>query len=300
MDPEFRDNRRRQRAIIAVGVILALVAGGAAFYLVNQAQQQAAQSGQEKAVVVVAVRAIPARQAIVAEDVTIREVPLDDTNAAGVTTDVQEVIGRIPAVSILQGQLVTSNMLASSSEGGQFSILGPDESVSPDSEAWRAVSLTVSDDLAVGGLLKAGQTVDVFVTAIVTVPTELVESGKYMTDRSTKITYQNVLILAREGAFYIIRASLPVAEEISHLQAVGSATFSMALRPDTDLRPVDASKLGETTNRIIEKYGLPIPETYPSGFGPAVTPAPTASPSASPSPSPSPSDRAGPIGGVIG
>ena len=217
--------------------------------------------GTQKAAVVVAIRAIPARQAIVAEDVTVREVPLDDTNAAGVATDVQQVIGRIPAVSILQGQLVTTNMLASSSEGGQFSILGPDESVSPDSEAWRAVSLTVSDDLAVGGLLKAGQTVDVFVTAIVTVPTDLVESGKYMTDRSTKITYQNVLILAREGAFYIIRASLPVAEEISHLQAVGSATFSMALRPDTDLRPVDASGLGETTNRIIEKYGLPIPET---------------------------------------
>lgn len=292
MDPEFRENRRRQRAIIAVGVVLALVAGGAAFYLVNQAQQQAAQSGTEKAAVVVAIRAIPARQAIVAEDVTIREVPLDDTNAVGVATDVQQVIGRIPAVTILQGQLVTTNMLASSSEGGQFSILGPDETVSPDSEAWRAVSLTVSDDLAVGGLLKAGQTVDVFVTAIVTVPTDLAESGKYMTDRSTKITYQNVLILAREGPFYIIRATLPVAEEISHLMAVGSATFSMALRPDTDLRPVDAASLGETTNKIIEKYGLPIPVPYPAGFGPVVTPAPTEtplpSPSASPSTSPAP------------
>ncbi len=286
MDPEFRDNRRRQRAIIAVGVVLALVAGGAAFYLVNQAQQQAAQSGQDKVAVVVAIRAIPARQVIVAEDVTVREVPLDDTNAAGIATDVQQVIGRIPAVTILQGQLVTTNVLASSSEGGQFSILGPDESVGPDSEAWRAISLTVSDDLAVGGLLKAGQTVDVFVTAVVTVPTELAESGTYMTDRSTKITYQNVLILAREGAFYIIRASLPVAEEIAHLQAVGSATFSMALRPDTDLRPVDATALGETTNRIIEKYGLPIPEPYPAGFGPVATPAPTPSPSPSPSPSP--------------
>jgi Flp pilus assembly protein CpaB len=274
--------------------VLALVAGGAAFYLVNQAQQQAAQSGAQKVAVVVAVRAIPARQAIVAEDVTLREVPLDDTNAAGVATDVQQVIGRIPAVTILQGQLVTTNMLASSSEGGQFSILGPDESVGPDSEAWRAVSLTVSDDLAVGGLLESGQTVDVFVTAIVSVPESLAESGRYMTERSTKITYQNVLILAREGPFYIIRATLPVAEEISHLMAVGSATFSMALRPDTDLRPVDASTLGETTNRIIEKYGLPIPEPYPAGFGPVVTPAPTESPLPSPSASPAASGSPSP------
>lgn len=289
MDPEFREGRRRQRAIIAVGVILALVAGGAAFYLMNQAQQQAAQAGTQKVLAVVAIRAIPARQAIVAEDVTTREVPLDDTNAAGVATEVGQVIGRIPAVTILQGQLVTTNMLASSDEGGQFSILGPDESVGPDSEAFRAVSLTASDDAAVGGLLKAGQTVDIFVTTVVNVPTALVEGGKYYTDRSTKITYQNVLILAREGSFYIIRATLPVAEEIAHLQAVGSATFSMVLRPDTDLRPVDASTLGETTNLIIKKYGLPIPETFPAGAGPVATPAPSPSPLPSSSSSPTPS-----------
>lgn len=289
MDPEFREGRRRQRVIIAVGVILALVAGAAAFYLMTQAQQQAAQSSTERVAVVVAVRAIPARQAIVPEDVTLRDVPIDDTNATGITTDVQQVIGRIPAVTILQGQLVTTNMLASSSEGGQFSILGPDESVTPESEAWRAISMTVPDDLAVGGLLEAGQTVDIFVTAVVNVPADLASEGQYITDRSTKITYQNVLILAREDAFYIIRASLAVAEEIAHLQAVGSATFSMALRPDVDLREVDATALGETTSKIIEKYGLPIPESYPAGNGPPPTAAPSPTPSPGPSPSPSPS-----------
>ncbi len=286
MDPEFREGKRQQKVIIAIGVILALVAGGAAFYLMTRAQEQAALAGQDKAAVVVAVRAIPARQAIVAGDVTVREVPLDATNAAGVATDVNQVIGRIPAVTVLQGQLVTTNMLASSSEGGRFSILGPDETVGPDSEAWRAISLTVPDDLAVGGLLEAGQTVDIFVTTVVNVPAELATEGKYVTDRSTKVTYQNVLILAREDAFYIIRATLPIAEEIAHLQAVGSATFSMALRPDVDQRPVDAATLGETTNQIIEKYGLPIPETYPAGAGPAPTPTPTETPTPSPSPSP--------------
>ncbi len=40
----------------------------------------------------------------------------------------------------------------------QFSILQPDETVAPDSEAWRAVSITVSDDRAVGGMLAAGMT----------------------------------------------------------------------------------------------------------------------------------------------
>src|SRR6185295_1827741 len=137
MDTEFRDDRRRGRIIIGLGLILAVVAGGAAFYLVNQANQQAGQGDLQKVPIVVAVRAIPARQAIVAEDVAVREVPLDATNENGVVTDPTQVIGRIPAVTILQNQPVTQNMLASSQAGDEFSILGPDESVGPDSAAWR-------------------------------------------------------------------------------------------------------------------------------------------------------------------
>jgi Flp pilus assembly protein CpaB len=290
MDTEFRDDRRRGRIIIALGLILAVVAGGAAFYLVNQANQAAGQGELHKISLVVAVREIPARQAIVAEDVAVRDVPVDPTNENGIVTDVNAVIGRIPAVTILQNQPVTANLLASSQAGDEFSILGPNESVTPDSEAWRAVSITVPDDLAVGGVIKAGQTVDIFVTTAVTVPPDIAEAGRFMTDRSTKIVYQNVLILARKAQFYIIKAPIAIAEEIAHLQVIGTATMSMALRPDVDQRPVNATALGETTNRIIQKYGLPIPETYPRGNGPiatlppipAATPFPSATPSAAP------------------
>src|SRR5690242_10942016 len=73
MDMEFRDDRRRGRIIIALGLVLAIVAGGAAFYLVNQANQQAGQKDLQKVSVVVALHEIPARQAIVAEDVAVRE-----------------------------------------------------------------------------------------------------------------------------------------------------------------------------------------------------------------------------------
>jgi Flp pilus assembly protein CpaB len=292
MDQEFRDDRHRGRIVIVLGVILAVVAGAAAFFLINQAQQQAGQAAAEKVPAVVAIQVIPARQAITEADVELREVPLDPTNANGVIADVSQVVGRIPAVSILQGQLITTNMLASSDEGGEFSILGPDETVSPDSEAWRAISMTVADDLAVGGLLKAGQSVDVFVTVVVGVPQDLAAEGKYISERSTKITYQDMVLLAREGAFYVVRASLPVAEEIAHLQATGNATFSLVLRPDEDTRQADASGLGETTNKIIQKYGLPIPEAYPAGNGPIPTPVPTPVPT--PSPEASPAQSASP------
>lgn len=286
MDLEFHDSGRRSKIIIAIGVVLAIVAGGAAFYLINQATQKAGTGDLQKVAVVVAVRAVPARQAIVGEDVEIREVPLDPTNANGVITNPLDAIGRLPAVTILQGQLVTQNMLTSSQAGDEFSILGPGESVGPDSEAWRAVSITVSDDLAVGGVLKAGQTVDVFVTAVINVPPDIAAAGRYTTDRSTKVVYQNVLILARREAFYIIKAPIAMAEELAHLQAVGSATMSMVLRPDIDQRIVDATNLGETTNRIIQKYGLPIPETYPRGNQPLPSQPPLASPTPVPTPSP--------------
>jgi Flp pilus assembly protein CpaB len=289
MDQEFRDDGRRSKIIIAIGVVLALVAGGAAFFLINQATQKAGQGDLQKVAVVVAARAVPARQAIVAEDLEIREVPLDATNANGVFTLATDVVGRLPAVTILQGQLVTQNMLASSEAGSEFSILAPGETIGPDSEDWRAVSITVSSDLAVGGILKAGQTVDVFITAVVNVPEDIAAEGRYVTDRSTKIIYQNVLILARSDAFYIIKAPIAMAEELIHLQAVGTATMSMVLRPDIDQRPVDAGPLGETTNRIIQKYGLPLPENYPSSGRPLPSQPPLSSPTPFPSPTPPPS-----------
>lgn len=300
MELEFRDDRRRGRIVMALGLILAIIAGGAAYYAVNQAQLQSGQGDLQRVPAVVATTLIPARQAITDEQVEIRQIPIDDTNLNGVVTDVEDVIGRIPAVTILQGQLVTTNMLASSAENSQFSILGPGETVTPESEHWRAVGITVPDDLAVGGLLDAGQTVDVFVTTVVTVPPEVIATGQFYSDRSTKVTYQNMVILARREAFYVLRASLAVAEEIVHLQASGTAMFSMALRPAVDQRVVDVRGLGETTNRIIATYGLPIPEPIgrsgPTGARPLPTPRPTpdATPVPSGSPSPAPSASAAP------
>lgn len=287
MEIDYRDNGgRRGKYIVVIGLVLALAAGGGAFYVINQAQQQARETSQPLTQAVVAVAVIPAHQPIRTSDVAISEVALAPANAGGIATDLQQVLGRVPAVTILQGQIVTTNMLASTTEGGKFSILRPEETIAPDSEAWRAVSITVPDDLAVGGLLLVGQTVDVFVTTVVNVPPPLAQTGRYISERSTKVTYQDALILARSEAFYVIRVSLSVAEEIVHLQASG-ATFSLALRPDADTRLANAAGLGETTNRIIDKYGLPIPEPITPG-GSSPLPAPTATPALSTSPSAAP------------
>jgi Flp pilus assembly protein CpaB len=296
MEMEYKDPSRRGKFLVVIGIVLALAAGGAAFFLINQAQQQAGQGALQKVAVVVAARTIPARKVIETDDVVVREIPIDPTNAQGIVSTPDKVIGRVPAVTVLEGQMVSTNLLASSAEGGQFTILGPDETVAPESVPWRAVSMTVPDDRAVGGLLLPNQTVDVFATATVNVLTtgDTVGEEGYYTDKSTKITYQGMVILAKSGTFYVLKVPLDVAEEISHLQASGTATFSMALRPDIDTRLVDATALGTTTNRMIERYGLPIPVLYPPADGPIRTPPPTPVPSASPSAGPSAAPSASP------
>ena len=292
MEMEYRDPSKRGRWIVVIGVVLALAAGGAAFYVINQAQQQAGQGGLQKVTVVVATRPIPARKPVEADDLTTREIPIDDTNAPAIAVSKPaDVVGRVLAVTVFQGQMITQNMLASAATGGQFSILEPGETVGPDSEAWRAVSMTVPDERAVGGLLTAGMTVDVFLSVQVNVPADLMTQGKYYTDKSTKITYQNMVILAKSGSLYVMRATLAQSEEISHLVATGSAQFSMVMRPESDVRFADASKLGETTNSIIQRYGVLVPQNFPPGNGPIPSAAPTPAPSppAAPSGSPAPS-----------
>ena len=228
MEMEFNDGRGRGRFVIVMGLILAVVAGGAAFFLISQAQQQAAQSGATEPIVV-ATKQIPARKPIEASDVAVRDVPVDPTNAQGVFSDPTKVIGLVPGVAILEGQPVYANFLASQAQGGQFSILQPGETIAPDSEAWRAVSLTVPDDRAVGGLVRPGDTVDVFVTATVSVPDDISALGRMYTDKSTKITYQDLVVLAKANTFYVMKVPAAIAEEISHLQASGAAAFSLAL-----------------------------------------------------------------------
>jgi Flp pilus assembly protein CpaB len=292
MEMEYKDNSRRGRIILILGVVLALIAGGTSFYLINSAQQQAGQGPLEKVTIVVAARDITARTPIVPEDVTVRQVPIDPTNQTGILTKPEQLYGAVLAIPVSLGQPIYVNMIASAAGGSGFRILGPDETVGPDSENWRAVSLTIPADRAVAGLLQVGQTVDIFMTAAIPLPPSISPEGAYIADTSTKITYQNIVILARVGDAYIFRCSLVVAEEIEHMLATATVNFSAALRPDQDVRFVDVSKLGETTNRILQKYGLPLGVTYPFP-GTTLAPQPPFQ-TPTPPPTPAPTDLGSP------
>jgi Flp pilus assembly protein CpaB len=266
------------------------VAGGAAFYLIQQAQQTAGQGDLQMVDVVVAAQTIPARTPIQPGAVEVKKFPHDEETQVGIVTDPKQLTGKVLAISVSTGQPIYSSMIATSSGPGGLVILGPDETITPESEAWRAISITIPDERAVAGLLTPGQSIDIFMTATIPVPVDQEPTGIYYSDMATKITYQDMVILARAGTQYIIKASLAVAEEINHLLATGTVSFSAALRPDQDVRSIDVSRLGATTNRILQKYGLPFPVVFP---GPSATippqpPLQTPTPPPTPAPSPAP------------
>ncbi len=163
MELEYSDkNSRRSKVYIAVGLIVALVVGATVFVAL-QASGLTADGDVEMRSVVVAVRDIPARKAIEEGDVAVREVVADQTNETAFAR-LDEVLGRVAGIPVSTGQLVTRNVLASTTEGQAFSILDLGDEFDPSGPDWRAVSLTVVAANAVGGTLVPGQVVDLIVT----------------------------------------------------------------------------------------------------------------------------------------
>lgn len=261
MELEYSDkNRKRSKLYIAVGLFIALVVGG----LVFVALQASGLTQEEEVVrrdVVVAVRDVPSRKPIEEGDVAMRSVVADATNETAFTR-IDEVLGRVSGVPILTGQMLTQNMLASSTEGQSYSILELGEEFDPDGPDYRAVSISVPDERAVAGTLVPGQIVDLIVTMAINpeigqTPEEAEETvAEFIPGPSTKVTFQALSLLARSGPLYILRTELATAEEIAEVIAAGGQ-FTLALRPDVDDRLAETD--GSTIDRLLEGYDFPIP-----------------------------------------
>ena len=276
MELEYSDkNSRRSKVYIAVGVVVALLVA-ATVYIALQASGLTRQGEVEMRQVVVAAAEIPGRKTIEEADVAMRSVPADPVNETAFTT-LDQVLGRVAAVPVSPGQMLTPNLLASTDEGATFSILEPGEEFDPSMPDLRAVSMTVPDDRAVGGTLQPGQPVDLIATLTVNplesqdgaaetpaegeepAPDESAETDEAprLAGPSTKTTLQQLDILVRNGSLYILRTDLATAEKITELQAAG-AQFTLVLRADEDDRTAETE--GSTLDRLLEEFEFPVPE----------------------------------------
>lgn len=322
MELEFTDRSRRRRLLMVIGLIMAILAGSTAFFLGNQKSTSAEPVATRT--VLVASQMIPERTAIQASMLVNKKVP-DDASYALAISDPSQVLGLVTAVTIYADQPITPNLLAGNSIDQGYSIVGPTETISPYSPAWRAVSLMVPPERAVAGTIQPGQHVDILATVPVGVKVED-ENGQfvegttldgYTSSDSTKITLADIQVLARapETDMYVLKVDLHQAEQLMVIQGASTA-INLALRPDGDNRIIDRAGYGETINRVLEQYLFPIerilqidrypkpdPEVAPEGSptllwpdpdpGAVASPAPSMVPGESPAPSPAPSASAG-------
>jgi Flp pilus assembly protein CpaB len=258
---EYSDkNSRRSKVYIAVGVIIALLVAGTVFVAL-QASGLTSERSVEMRDVVVALRDIPSRKAIEEGDVSVRSVPADPTNETAFAS-LDEVLGRVVGVPVATGQLVTRNVLASTTEGQTFSILEPGQEYDPDGPHLRAVSVTVAAANAVAGTLVAGQRVDLIATMAInpevgqTEEETAAEQAQFLPGPSTKVTLQSMTILARNGDIYILRADIATAEKIAELTAAGG-TFTMVLRAEEDDREAETD--GSTIDMLLDEFDFPVP-----------------------------------------
>jgi Flp pilus assembly protein CpaB len=275
MGMQFGSENRRRRVLVALGLLLAAIAAIGVFVLVSR--PAATPPVIPTSSVLVAVVDIPARTLIEPGQVALADVPQSAVVAQAVTAP-EQAVARLTAVQIYAGQQITPNLLAGAI-GEEFAILDPEETISPDSPAWRAISVTVTDDRAVGGKLRAGQFVDIIATLTTRIidipecdeeepdltpepfPIPAFSPGVYCDDQSTKITFENMRILLTipETSTYILRADLHQAEELTLIQDRGDA-LSIVLRPDRDTRVIDRLGYGETFDRLMRQYRYTIPE----------------------------------------
>lgn len=266
MELEYSDkNSRRSKVYIAVGIIVALLVAATVFIALRASGLTTEEDVEMRQVVVAAVE-IPGRKEIAEADLVMRSVPVDPVNELAFT-NLSEALGRVAAVPISPGQLVTPNLLASSEVGATFSILEPGQEFDPSMPDLRAVSITVADDRAVAGTLQPGQLVDLIATLTVT-PLEdqageepaaeaSPAANAAIAGPSTKTTLQQIDILSRNGTLYILRTDLATAEKITELTAAG-AQFTFVLRADADDRTAETE--GSTLDQLLEEYGFPAPE----------------------------------------
>jgi Flp pilus assembly protein CpaB len=303
MDIEFKYGQRKRRIVMVVGILLAVAAFGGVLATTSAPPTTAVVPMKT---VLVAVADIKPHTVLDSGMFTVRSVP-DDPALAQAYADTSLLLGRTSAVQIYAHQPITPNLIVNSIAGAAFSILEPGEVITPNTPEWRAVSVQVSKDRAVGGMLEVGQHVDLF-TSITWVfatpaadasaspnPSQVPAEGvppqaAEGASKATKVTWKDVQILGKgaDDGIYILKVNLHQAEEINHFQALGNATFGIALRADGDYRTIDVSQYGTTNDRIIEEYNFPLPKPIDISTYPRTSPVPGPwDPNATPVPSPS-------------
>jgi Flp pilus assembly protein CpaB len=259
--------KRRARLFTIVGFILAIAAAGGTYLYGGGQVEQVAPPEEAKVDVVVATRDLSARQQIEAADVTVAKYPAT-VAPPGAARDPREVIGRVLTGPVARNEPITQVRFATKQGEAAFTVFPPGETLTPNSPHYRAMSISVPDQNAVGGNLVPGDIVDVIVTINID-PHKYFEptppappNQRNVVDFQSKMALATVSILAKAATIYTIRVGdLDTAQRITYLQASG-AQLSLVLRAPKDERV--AQTQGASFPTIYLTHGFRVVQRLPS------------------------------------
>jgi Flp pilus assembly protein CpaB len=254
-------SRRRARLVLIVGILLAVLGGAGAFVLSSSSGSKVPIAPPVVTTgVVVAARDLPPRTALTAADIRVAQYPTDIAPATALAK-AEDVVGKVAQQTITAGEPILPNKLGAA--GVAWTVFPPNALPAPGQPIpagtpdYRVWILTVPDGNAAGGVVQVGDYVDLMLTWTI-------DAGKFtgpadpnrLADVLTKITLQNIQILARAGAAYTIRTDAQTAEQLGYLQAAG-VQMTFLLRQAQDQRTVVTQ--GGTFGPVYKRFNFPIP-----------------------------------------
>jgi len=178
--------------LITLGLLAALSASLLVNTLRSSDSTSASRSSNADADVLVAAKSLPAMSVLTASLVVRGTAPQNELPENYLTNPIQ-AIGRVLAVPIVEGQILTESCFVTQGTGAQLAASLP--------EGMRAVSVTLASSVITGGLLYPGCIVDVLVTF-------RLPSGEGAEAISTTLL-REVQVLAVEGSTVVSREKDP-------------------------------------------------------------------------------------------
>lgn len=257
-------SKRRARLILILGVVLAIFAGAGTFFYASSAQTAVAPV-IETTNVLVAAREIPAKTTLTLADLKVQAYNVDAKPAAALVKP-EDAVGKITITPISIGEPLLASKF-SDPKNPVFVVipataLSADGAIKSDTPNFRAMSITVPDSNAVGGIIAPGDVVDLMY-AFNLDPIKYFDKPKptQTADFSVKIILERVPILARTIASYTIRVDALTAERLAYIQASGGQ-LSFLLRAPKDERA--AGTVGTTFAGMYNALKVPVPEKIPA------------------------------------
>lgn len=257
-------SKRRARLILILGVVLAIFAGAGTFFYASSAGTAVAPV-IETTNVLVAAREIPAKTTLTLADLKVQAYNVDAKPAAALVKP-EDAIGKITIVPISVGEPLLASKF-SDPKNPVFVVipataLSADGAIKSDTPNFRAMSITVPDANAVGGIIAPGDVVDLMY-AFNLDPIKYFDKPKptQTADFSVKIILERVPILARTLASYTIRVDALTAERLAYIQASGGQ-LSFLLRAPKDERA--GGTVGTTFAGMYNALKVPVPEKIPA------------------------------------